>query len=61
MEEYVKIAKIASANENNLHQFIYTFSCLPTPARPNTSTKFRLIDASKSLLLNLPLPLILTA
>ncbi len=49
------IIEVASfANKNSLHQFIYVFPCLSAPPRPNTAIRFRLADASKSLLTNSP-------
>lgn len=46
------------ANGNYLHQFMCAFPCLPAPPRPNISTKFRLVDASRPPLLDSLSPLI---
>ncbi len=58
VEEEVEVVEVAClANENNLYQFMYAYPCLPAPPRPNTSVKFRLVDASKPPLTNSPSPL----
>lgn len=61
--ELVKVVEVASlANGNSLHQFtIRTFPCFLAPARPNTSVRFRLANASKPPLIKSPSPLIPTA
>lgn len=45
----------------NLPTFLSEFTCLSIPARPNTSTFFSLVDASKSRLVNSPSPFIVKA
>lgn len=40
---------------NNLTRFQSEFTCLPAPARPNTSMLFQLVDVSKEQLLSLSL------
>ena len=56
--EEVEVVEVASlANRNDLYQFMRTYLCLPAPPRLNTFIKFRLADASKPPLTNLPSPL----
>ncbi len=58
VEEEVKVVEVASlANRNDLYQFIHAYPCFSAPLRPNTIIKFRLADASKPLLTNLPSPM----
>ena len=54
-EKQVNIVEIASyiANKNNFYKFIYTFLCLLTFSRPNTSIKFRFGNILKPLFINL--------
>ncbi len=54
----VKVVKIASlATRNNPYQFIHDILCFSTPLKHYILIKFRLVDACKPLLINLPLPL----
>lgn len=52
-KEYIDIFKKISTNKNFLYQFIFPFSYLFAPSRPNCFSKFRLVDTSKFLLINL--------
>lgn len=40
----------------SLRKFLRTFPCFPAPPRPNTATRFRLVDASQPPLANSPSP-----
>lgn len=56
--EIVHIASsIAINDELSLLKFMNAFPCLPAPPRPNTTTRFELVDASRPTLKSSPSPL----
>ncbi len=57
ISETLHVASKANDNELSLQKFMKAFPCLPAPPRPNTSSRFRLVDASQPPLKNSPSPL----
>ncbi len=57
ISETVHVASIANDDDLSLQKFMKSFLCLLAPPRPNTSTRFRLVDASQLPLKNSPSPL----
>ncbi len=52
ISQTVYVASIANDDDLSLQKFMKAFLCLPAPPRPNTSTRFRLVDASQPPLKN---------
>lgn len=48
---------IAFTDDLSLPKFMNAFLCLPAPPRPNTTNRFKLVDASRTTLCNSPSPL----
>ncbi len=54
ISETVHVASIANDDNLSLRKFMKVFPCLPASPRSNTSTRFRLVDASQPPLKNSP-------